>query len=62
MYWARSDKETASVGASRAVIERAWGRPPTTEEAAALVISGAEPSRELRITFVMPSHVDEDDE
>jgi uncharacterized protein DUF5681 len=61
MFWARSNKEVASVGASRVVIERAWGRPPATEEAAALVIPGAEPSQELRITFVRPTHVEDDE-
>jgi Family of unknown function (DUF5681) len=62
MFWARSNKEAASVGASRVVIERAWGRPPSMEEATAMVIPGGEGERSTRITFVVPSRRDGDDE
>lgn len=64
MFWARTNKEAASVAAARAIIERAWGRPPSTDEATAIVIPAreGEPSSTIRVEFVRASHRDEDDE
>jgi hypothetical protein len=63
MHWVRSNKETASVSAARAVIERGYGRPPTMEEAAALIPSDNDkaPST-FKVVFVTPSRRGEDDE
>jgi hypothetical protein len=42
-------------------LHRAYGRTPSTGEAAALVISPAdEPSSTIRIEFVTPTHAEEE--
>lgn len=63
MHWVRSNKEGASCNAARAVIERAWGRPPSTEEAAAMILPSAagKPSTTIRVMFVDPPHSGDDE-
>ncbi len=62
MYWTRSNREVASIGAARAVIERAWGRPPSSEEAEVMIPGAAgEPSSTIRVEFVRASHAEDDE-
>jgi hypothetical protein len=59
IFWMRSAKEAASIKACQLIIERAWGAPPSADEAA-LTISSSKGDK-IEVTFVHPKRRDDDD-
>jgi len=60
VFWMKSAKETASIKACQLIIERAWGAPPSADEAA-LTISSKGGGDKIEVTFVHPKRREEDD-
>jgi hypothetical protein len=59
IFWMESAKETASIKACQLIIERAWGAPPSADEAALTISSGK--GDKIEVTFVHPKRRDDDD-
>jgi hypothetical protein len=59
VHWMKSSKEAASIKACQLIIERAWGAPPSADEAAALTISSGKGDK-IEVTFVHPKRRDDE--
>jgi hypothetical protein len=58
-HWMRSSKEAGSIKACALIIERAWGAPPSSDEAA-FVVPGGSGVDKIEVTFVRPKPRDDE--
>jgi hypothetical protein len=58
-FWMESSKETGSIRACQLIIERAWGAPPSADEAALTISPGK--GDKIEVTFVHPKRRDDDE-
>ena len=59
VYWMRTNDVAGSIRASGLIITRAWGEPPSADEAALTISSGK--GDKIEVTFVHPKRRDDDE-
>ena len=59
VFWMRSNDVAGSIRASGLIITRAWGEPPSADEAALTISSGK--GDKIEVTFVHPKRRDDDE-